>query len=89
MKSVDSDLVEGRESELYGILINDSLPDVLEGKDPDHLAWGIFYSKSARDVKERLLSDIAGKCTHHSLCEICYRLNLPRVVEATINRVNT
>jgi hypothetical protein len=88
MQSVDSDLIQGRESEVYGILINDRIPDMLKEKDPDKLAWGVYYSKNSTDTKERLLLDVAGRTNYRSVCSICYRLNLPSVIRDLIERVS-
>lgn len=87
LQSVDSNIIEGRESELYGILIKDRIPDVLQEKDRDKLAWGVYYSKTTRETKERLLLDIAGKSNYRSVCEISYRLNLPNVTRELIERI--
>ena len=86
-QSVESDLIEGRESELYGILIKNKIPDILKYKNSEHLAWGIYYSKTDIDTKERLLLDIAGKSNYRSVCEISYRLNLPNVTRQLIERI--
>ncbi|MGA2091984.1 MAG: hypothetical protein ABSH16_01060 [Sedimentisphaerales bacterium] len=89
IQSVDSSVIEGRESELYGILIKDKIPNILKEKDRKHLAWGVYYSKVANDIKEKLLLELAGEKNYRSICEISYRLNLPnvprRMVEQIIN----
>jgi hypothetical protein len=84
---VGSDLIEGRESELYGILIKDKIPEILKDKDSEHLAWGIYYSKTDKETKEKLLLDIASKSNYRSICEISYRLNLPNVTKTLIEMV--
>ncbi len=86
MQSVDSDLIDGRESELYGILITDHIPDMLKEKDPDKLAWGVYYSKNNTPTKQRLLLEVAGRSNYRSVCSICYRLNLPNVIRDLIGR---
>ncbi len=82
IQSVETEIIEGRESELYGILIKDKIPDILRNKDSEQLAWGIYYSKNDKDTKERLLLNIASTSNYRSICEISYRLNLPNVVKA-------
>jgi len=86
-QSVESDLIEGRESELYGILIKDKIPDILKYKDSEHLAWGIYYSKTDKETKERLLLDIASKSNYRSVCEISYRLNLPNITKTLVEMI--
>lgn len=83
-KSVGSDLIEMRESELYGILIKDRIPDILKDKDSNHLAWGIYYSKTDKETKEKLLLDVAGKSNCRSICKVSYRLNLPDVTKTLV-----
>ena len=87
LASMGSDTVEGRESELYGLLINDNIPEALKGKDKDQLAWGIYYSRNDRETKERLLLEIVGKSNYRSVCGIANRLNLPNVVRKTIEKI--
>lgn len=87
LQSLDSDIIEGRESELYGILIKGRIPDILKEKNSDELAWGIYYSKTNIETKEMLLLDIAGKSNYRSVCEISYRLNLPNVTRHLIEKI--
>jgi len=70
-----------------GILIKDKIPDILKYKDSEHLAWGIYYSKTDKDTKERLLLDIACKSNYRSVCEISYRLNLPNVTKTLVEMI--
>lgn len=84
IKSIGTDIIYGREAELYGILIKDRIPDILKDKDGDHLAWGIYYSKIDNETKEKLLLSIANKNNYRAVCEISYRLNFPNVTKALI-----
>ena len=81
MQALDSEIIQGRESELYGILIKERIPDLLIGRDSNEIAWGIYYSKNKDETKERLLLDVSETANYRSVCEIAYRLNLPNVVE--------
>jgi hypothetical protein len=87
IQSVDSDIIEGRESELYGILIKNGIPDILKEKDNKQLAWGVYYSKAVNEIKEKLLLEIAGETNYRSICEISYRLNLPSVIRKMIEQI--
>ena len=87
IQSVESDLIEGRESELYGILIKDRIPDILKDKDSENVAWGIYYSKTDKETKDKLLLDIASKSNYRSICEISYRLNLPNVTKTLVETI--
>ncbi len=84
IQSVESNLIDGREAELYGILIKDKIPDILKDKDSKHLAWGIYYSKTDEETKERLLLAIADKSNYRAVCDISYRLNFPNVTKALV-----
>ncbi|MCJ7674314.1 MAG: hypothetical protein MUO33_04080 [Sedimentisphaerales bacterium] len=87
-QSLDSEVIEGRESELYGILIKNKIPDILKGKDSNLMAWGIYYSNNTDKTKEKLLLDVADKSNYRSVCEIAYRLNLPNVVTELIKKID-
>jgi len=84
IQSLESETIEGRESELYGILIKDRIPDILKGKDSNEIAWGIYYSKNTGETKERLLLNVTDKSNYRSVCEIAYRLNFPNLVTELI-----
>jgi len=87
IQSVDSDIIKGRESELYGILIKDKIPDILKERDRNQLAWGVYYSKTSNETKEKLLIEIADEINYRSVCKISYRLNLPDVLRSLIEQI--
>lgn len=85
-KSLGSEVVEGRESELYGRLIRDKIPDILQGKESNSIAWGIYYSDNTVETKENLLLAVSEESNLHSVCGIAHRLNLPNVIKELIRR---
>jgi hypothetical protein len=89
VQSVRDNSTYDRESELYGMLIKDKIPDILKDKDSNHLAWGIYYSKTNRETKERLLLGIADKSNYRSICEISYRVNLPNVTKSLVEMIKS
>lgn len=83
-KAIESSEFEGRESEICGILIKDSIPKNLKCQDSKVLAWGIYYSKNNDKLKQDLLIEVADSSNIRSITEICYRLNYPRVISALL-----
>lgn len=82
----DAGEFEGRRSEVYGILIKDTMPEKLKCKDSKALVWGIYYSKNSDEVKQNLLIEFADRSNLGSVAEICHRLNYPKVIVSLINK---
>jgi hypothetical protein len=75
-----------RSSELIGRLINNSLPPEADRFSPTTLLWGIYYSSSKHEDKQRLLREVASLDTAHVVIEISTRLGMYGIIRELRDR---
>ncbi len=85
-KIYDEGGIDGRNSELLGLMIRDCLPDKIKNESKETLIWAVFYSRANINIKAALLEELYSEENVKSFIEVCMRLELPLVMNNILRK---
>jgi hypothetical protein len=86
---LENDLHSERKSEIISYVLDANLNLELKGADNNVMAWGIYYSRIAPDLKEQMLTNLICFETYDSIIKISERLKFHKILDKLIEIIHT